>query len=577
MRKEAKHPNSAGQRGVAMLFTLFTLLLLSAIAATLVFLTNTETAVNSNYRAERVTSFAAKAGMEEVRDRMPTLNAANLLPGQVNGVTTPFGVFPPAANSVLYIINSGAGAQSTVQPWVASTSSSPNPYMDDELCHDFAGVQQVQATSDVRCTTPPTATMAMPSQASTYPWNGTAAALPYKWVRVTLKQSGSVSGYPVNGAAPTTQVCWNGSTEVLLNALDGLCKDNTAPGVLPPTVQSTNPVYVITALAASSTGTTRKMVQAEVALSPAQPFPYGLFATGTSCPSLSFVGGGNNPIVTGSYNSANGGTPVVNTGGDVGTNGGVNLTGQVQVGGAIGVPSLNPAPPSCGYPTVANTISGGDISTSGGAGVYNPGAGPGNPGQFPGNVPTTAGPFTFPTPPDPTPLPTASGPVPATACPKPAKNSTCAVPGNYGTISLSGQNTLVLAPGVYNIYSLSLSGQSSITSTGPVVLNFPSGSQNPISISGQGVQSSSNIPNDFQINYGGTGTVQLSGNGSSYAVVDAPNAALTVSGNGVFYGRVVGKTISYSGNAKFYFDKNTALGPQSNGGYHVISMREITY
>jgi hypothetical protein len=134
-----------------------------------------------------------------------------------------------------------------------------------------------------------------------------------------------------------------------------------------------------------------------------------------------------------------------------------------------------------------------------------------------------------------------------------------------------------LAPGVYNIYSLSLSGQSSITSTGPVVLNFPSASQNPISISGQGVQSSSNIPNDFQVNYGGTGTVSLSGNGASYAVVDAPNSALSVSGNGDFYGRVVGKTINYSGNGKFHFDKNTSLGPQSNGGYQVISMREITY
>src|ERR1700747_1397683 len=94
MRKEAKHPNVTGQRGIAMLFALFTLLLLSAIAATLVFLTTTETAVNSNYRGERVSSFAAKAGMEELRDRMPALNAANLLPGQIGGLPVAFGVFP---------------------------------------------------------------------------------------------------------------------------------------------------------------------------------------------------------------------------------------------------------------------------------------------------------------------------------------------------------------------------------------------------------------------------------------------------------------------------------------------------
>ena len=153
------------------------------------------------------------------------------------------------------------------------------------------------------------------------------------------------------------------------------------------------------------------------------------------------------------------------------------------------------------------------------------------------------------------------------------------MPGTYGDISLSGKTTLVLAPGVYNVNSLSLSGQSSITvnPAGAVVFNFPSSVQNPISISGQGIASSSQIPNDMQLNYGGTGTVTLSGNGVSYAVVDAPNAALTVSGNGDFYGRVVGRTISYSGNGKFHFDKNSALGPQSNGGYQMISYREISY
>jgi hypothetical protein len=81
----------------------------------------------------------------------------------------------------------------------------------------------------------------------------------------------------------------------------------------------------------------------------------------------------------------------------------------------------------------------------------------------------------------------------------------------------------------------------------------------------------------MQINYGGTGTVQLSGNGVRYAVVDAPNAAITVSGNGDFYGAVLGHTITYSGNGKFHFDKNSALAPLSNGGYNLISFREISY
>src|SRR4029077_19794268 len=370
MQTKAKHSKCNPESGVALLFALFTLLLLSAIAASLVFMTNTDPSVNNNDRSERVSSFAAKAGMEEVRDRMAALNTAAKLP------TT----FPPAAGSVLYVLNEGA-APGTVRPWVAG-----NTYMDDEMCHDFAVVQGQQPAPNVRCTTAPSSallvagTLAAPVT-SNYPWAGTSAALRYKWVRVTLKQSNSVQLYPVNGAV-TTQVCWNGSTEVLLNGA-ATCQTMSP---------STNPVYMITSLAASSSGTTRRMVQTEVALSPAQPFPYGLFATGTTCPALTFSGGGNSDPATDSYNSAAGGTYAgtqANTLGDVGANGGVSLSGHSMIGGAVAVPSLAPVPP--------NPCPGGDYITSGSAGTYQP-------KTFPGNIPTQAGPYVFPAPGDPIPL-----------------------------------------------------------------------------------------------------------------------------------------------------------------------------
>src|SRR6201987_1927946 len=263
MRKPTEGRKNKKERGVALIFALFTLLLVSAIAASLVFMTNTETSVNSNYRSERVSSFSAKSGMEEIRDRMslPTTDIrslANQLPGQLAGNPVP-GVFPPAANSVLYVVNEGA-APGTVQPWVAG-----NAYMDDELCHDFAGIQAQQPASDVRCTTPPSAAVLVAGETaaapftSAYPWAGTAAALTYKWVRITLKQSGSNQNYPVNAASPATQVCWNGSYEVLLNLAgnaSGTCQ-GMAPSVACPACTSTNPVYMITALAVSSTGATR--------------------------------------------------------------------------------------------------------------------------------------------------------------------------------------------------------------------------------------------------------------------------------------------------------------------------------
>jgi len=562
MRNKTENRKNSRERGVALLFALFTLLLLSAIAVSLVFMTNTETSVNSNYRTERVSALSAKAGMEEVRDRMSIL-PPTVLPGLLPSGNPAPGVFPPAAGSVLYVLNEGA-APGTVQPWTAG-----NAYMDDELCHDFTGVQLQKPASDVRCTTPPTAAVQTPASllnpvTSNYPWSGTAAALPYKWVRVTLKQNGSVQNYPVStplsAANQATQVCWNGSTELLVNAPTLNCQDNSVPGQ-PLVPQAATPVFMITSLAASASGSTRRMVQAEVALPPAQPFPYGLFATGTACPAINFHGGGNSNPFTDAYNSkagAYGGANLSDTGGAVGANGGVSLSGHASIGGNIGIQSLPGVGPQI-------PCAGGDYSTTGAnAGLYNPnGAGP-NPNQ----LQQLLQPVVFPTPPDPTPLPTAASPQPGNP----------AVPGTYGDINING--VLTLAPGVYNIHSLSIGGGSgalTVSPPGAVVLNFPSSSATPITITGKGILNSTLIPNDLQINYGGNGTISIKGQGASYAIVDAPNAAIAVAGNGDFFGRLVGNTIDYGGNGKFHFDTASALAPKSNAGYQLISFREVAY
>jgi len=574
MRKLTETWKNKRERGVALIFAIFTLLLISALAASLVFMSNTETSVNSNYRAERVSSFGAKSGMEEIRDRMALPAAdprslASLLPGVVAGNPVP-GVYPPNPNSVLYVVNEGAAAAGTVRPWVAG-----NAYMDDELCQDFAGVQgATQGTNDVRCTTPPPATVLVAGEnaaapiTSNYPWAGTRAALTYKWVRVTLKQSQSNQKYQVNPAFPLTQVCWNGSNEILVNAPDLICQDNIDPTSLtiPPAIKSATPVYMVTALAVSATGTTRKMVQAEVAQPPAQPFNYGLYATKPVCPALNFHGGGNQNPSTDSYNSKNGaygsnGNQFF-TGGSVGAIGGVSLSGNSQIGGNIGVQSLPGAGAQIPCP-------GGDYLTNGGnAGLFNPN-GNNNPNPNPNVlVQLSQPPPSFPTPPDPSPLPTANSPQPGNP----------AVPGTYGAIRTN--STLTLAPGVYNIYSLDVAGgngEITVNPPGTVILNFPStNTGNVISITGKGIVNPG-VPNDFQINYGGTGTVSIGGQGSQSAVVDAPNSTLSVAGNGDFFGRLIGGTIDYGGNGTFHYDLASALRPTNNAGFQLISYREITY
>jgi Tfp pilus assembly protein PilX len=59
-------PPRNGERGMALFFALFALILLTALTSALVLLTSTETSINFNYRSEEVAFFAAKAGLEEV-------------------------------------------------------------------------------------------------------------------------------------------------------------------------------------------------------------------------------------------------------------------------------------------------------------------------------------------------------------------------------------------------------------------------------------------------------------------------------------------------------------------------------
>src|SRR5438876_680674 len=58
------------EQGVALLMVLMIVILLTAIGAALIFMSNVESTVNLNYRAEQQAYYAARAGVEEVRDRM---------------------------------------------------------------------------------------------------------------------------------------------------------------------------------------------------------------------------------------------------------------------------------------------------------------------------------------------------------------------------------------------------------------------------------------------------------------------------------------------------------------------------
>jgi hypothetical protein len=193
------------ERGFALVSTILTIVLLTAIGMAMMFGSNMETMINANYRDKQMAQYASVSGVQEARDRIQPsnvvakLNAPVLLPA-------------PGANNIIYIVNPRTG--DSVQPW-----NPTNPYFDNELCQER--VLGLTGTPGVSCTTTASGsswyTAVDDSLTSAAPWNF-ATPLATKWTRIMLK-SNNMGVVPVNGSATdATEICWNGTQQVPLPA-----------------------------------------------------------------------------------------------------------------------------------------------------------------------------------------------------------------------------------------------------------------------------------------------------------------------------------------------------------------------
>lgn len=71
-----------------------------------------------------------------------------------------------------------------------------------------------------------------------------------------------------------------------------------------------------------------------------------------------------------------------------------------------------------------------------------------------------------------------------------------------------------------------------------------------------------------------TQTIKIAGVGSLSGIVYAPNADVSIVGNGDVYGAVVGKTVKVTGNANFHYDESLAAFG-ANNPFKVSSWREL--
>src|SRR5204863_7314747 len=171
---------------MALLSTIFTVLLLTAIGMAMLYASNMETMINANYRDKQRAQYASVSGVQEARDRIQPVNV-------VATDTAPILLPTLGATNVVYIVNPSSG--DVVQPW-----NTTNLYFDNELCQER--VLGLAGTPGVSCTTTATGawyTALNDSQSSAAPWNF-ITPLATKWTRIMLKAN-NMGVVPVNGVS----------------------------------------------------------------------------------------------------------------------------------------------------------------------------------------------------------------------------------------------------------------------------------------------------------------------------------------------------------------------------------------
>jgi hypothetical protein len=581
-----------GQRGIALLLVVLVLLLLSGVGLVLMSETDSETKVNLNYHDAQQAYFAARAGIEEVRARIAAGDAL-VIPTAMPSATN---------NQVIYVTNPRSASE-VIAPWSAS-----NAYVDTEICQENYAISGM---TNPGTTLVPCGSSNLPSVATWYKttpstglYTGASGALSYKWVRVTLKANGSSPNLVDSTGAASSQVCWDST--------------NTVQTL---TCTSNQPVYMITALAVTPAGS-RRMVQYEMAYSTGSPYPfqYAMFSTYNGCNSLVMSGG----IYTDSFDStpASGSSTATTyasskstTSGSIASLGNVNLSGSVTINGNINLANTN-----IGYANHGAVCSGSGstlnygITSSTGSGSCVPWYTGVPAGPCPVQAISTSAPTVPAAPtltqdskvitydwrnPNVTLTPAQVAALANTAGYAPNMDinnyQTTLSGGTYNlyNVTVEGSGTLTLGPGTYNINSLNLTGGGTINismgsctynpanvSSCAVILNVAGNNNStPVSMSGGTFANNTLMAPMFQINYGGSGNVNIVAGTAAYMGVLAPNANVTLSGNGQIYGAIVGSKINDGGSATVHYDKQLSkvLPSGGGGGVVLISFHEMMY
>jgi hypothetical protein len=151
------------------------------------------------------------------------------------------------------------------------------------------------------------------------------------------------------------------------------------------------------------------------------------------------------------------------------------------------------------------------------------------------------------------------------------------------SINLSGNQTLTILGDVTLILTAT-SGMNAISVTGNAGIIVPAGStftvytEGNVRIAGNGIGNANVQPRTLQLwgtnSSAGGQEMQIAGNGALRTVVYAPNASVTINGNGNVMGSVVANDITLVGNAAFHYDESLAHSGD-NTPFGITKWREL--
>ncbi|HYL84549.1 MAG TPA: hypothetical protein VE263_09960 [Candidatus Angelobacter sp.] len=176
---------------MALLISIFILLLISVVAIALIVSSGTESALAGNYRASTSVYYEALAGLEEARSRL-------VGKGPSAFKTTNSSGFPPAAGTPLlvgntyYLINPVSGE--SITPWVSGST-----YEDKQFNQEFAASGFTAPTSP----SPTALSIWNRTDLTPNPNPGNYPGPLYKWVRINAVSEKSLNVVADSDTSPT--------------------------------------------------------------------------------------------------------------------------------------------------------------------------------------------------------------------------------------------------------------------------------------------------------------------------------------------------------------------------------------